>query len=68
MSIQFWFVVCSVSFVAPGWSRLMAYSVALGDRVNGSCRRWQVASVQHPQKRRQQHMSLGIPVALMKMQ
>ncbi len=43
----------------------MACSVASGDRVMGSCMRWQVVSVHCPQNSRQQHVSLGTPVALM---
>jgi len=65
MCIQFCVVVGSASFVAPGWSSVMACSVASGDRVRGSCARWQVASVHRPQKSRRQHVSLGTPVALM---
>jgi len=44
----------------------MAFLIASGDRVNGSCTRWQVASMHLPQNSRWQHMSFGTPVALMR--
>jgi len=65
MCIQFWLGACSASFVAPGWSRLMACSMASCDRMNGSCSRWQVASAHCLQKIRQKQVSFGMPMAFM---